>query len=388
MKEYSDIMSNAGRLAMMLNDASINRVMAVDTDLIIIAWNTTSQTITGIRKEDLLGTPLFEAFPLLKDDPEIVEAIRQALAGNKSFLPARRGFFNREHYENHFISLREEGGPVIGVMNVMHDVSHRIKAEQQLHKLNLSLEKNYHQLEMAGHEMSKLTFITSNSIKEPVRFVYTGLELLMKSEAKHLSQGSVANLRRMQGALNRTNLLLDDILAISKINSFMDPPQPVDLNVVYEHAANALRRKISESQAAISAGVLPVITGHRELLEMLFFHLIDNGLKFQASDRLPLLTVTSSRVMLEDPDDDIGLEIPFERISFVDNGIGFASADADRIFNMFEKLHPATVYKGSGIGLTICRKVMAVHDGFIETESKEGTGTLFHCYFPLIPGVR
>ncbi|HTE33280.1 MAG TPA: ATP-binding protein [Chryseolinea sp.] len=387
MKDYPDIISNAGQLAMMLNDASINRVMAVNKELNIIAWNTTAEIITGLPRNGLIGTPLFQAFPLLKEDPEVMDAIRQALAGNKSFLPARKDLFNREHYENHFIPLREEGGPVIGVMNVMHEVSHRIKAEQQLHKLNLSLEKNYHQLEMAGHEMSKLTFITSNNIKEPVRFVYTGLELLMKSEVKHLSQGSVANLRRMQGALNRTNLLLDDILAISKINSFMDPPQPVDLNVVYEHAANALKRKISESQATISTAVLPTITGHQELLEMLFFHLIDNGLKFQPNDRLPTLTITSSPVILEDREDEIGPDMQFDRISFSDNGIGFAATDADRIFNMFEKLHPPTVYKGSGIGLTICKKVIAVHEGSIEAESKEGIGTSFHCYFPIVPAL-
>jgi signal transduction histidine kinase len=191
----------------------------------------------------------------------------------------------------------------------------------------------------------------------------------------------------MQGALNRTNLLLDDILAISKINSFMDPPQPVDLNVVYEHAANALKRKILESQATISTAVLPVITGHQELLEMLFFHLIDNGLKFQPNDHLPALKITSSRVMLEDREDETSPDIQFDRVSFTDNGIGFAANNADRIFNMFEKLHPPTVYKGSGIGLTICKKVVAVHDGLIEAESKEGIGTSFHCYFPVVPVV-
>src|ERR1044071_6482247 len=92
----------------MLNDASIDRVMAIDTNWKIIAWNHTSAILSGIKKQEAEGRDLMEIFPQLKADKEIMEAFRHALEGKTSFLPARPGAFNPDHYENHFIPLKDE----------------------------------------------------------------------------------------------------------------------------------------------------------------------------------------------------------------------------------------------------------------------------------------
>lgn len=204
-------------LAEMLNDASIDRVLAIDTKWRIIAWNKTTADITGIPKSSAMGHLLLDLFPQLTKDRETMNAIMQAFNGWKSFLPVQRNIFNRHHYENHYLPLKDDDGTVIGVMNIMHDVSHRIKAEQQLQRLHDELEIKYKQLERMSADLSMFTFITSNNLKEPAKLIYTGLEQLARTDGHALSNNSKAKLRKMQSSLTRINLLLDDILSLSTI---------------------------------------------------------------------------------------------------------------------------------------------------------------------------
>ncbi|WP_205511292.1 sensor histidine kinase [Longitalea arenae] len=367
----------------MLNDSSIDRVMAIDDEWRIIAWNKTAAQVTGLEKNEIVGKRFLEVFPQLQEDRDLMDAIEFAMRGKKTFLPARQGLLNRQNYENHFIPLKDDEGHVKGVMNIMHDVAHREKAEKKLQELNDALEHKYRQLETASTEMATFTYITSNEIKEPLRHVYTAFELLMKSEGNSLSNGGKANIRRIQASLNRMNLLLDDISALSQINSFNQERTTIDLNEVFRHVQLKLQNKITEKQAVVTAGELPVIRGYRDMLQTLFYNLIDNSLKFQAPGNLPQVNI-SCRLVQDD-------ELPagFKRadkkmllLTFTDNGIGFEPQYASRIFIMFEKLHPKTLYHGSGMGLAIAKKIVEAHDGFIQAIPHADGGATFECYLP------
>jgi PAS domain S-box-containing protein len=364
----------------MLTDASIDRVMAIDTEWNIIAWNSTAEQITGIKKEDITGKPLLEIFPQLAQDTEIIQAVKYALRGKRVFVPAKTGAFNRDTYENHFMPIEDEDGAVLGVMNIMHDVAHRIKAERQLERLNDTLRKQFGQLQKANTELASFTSITGNDLKEPIKKIYTALELIIKTDGPKLSDNSKAALRRMQSSINRMNLLLDDILALSTAAGFDQDFEQIDLNIVLQEALEALHAKIAEKQARIETEQLPVITGSRQMLQYLFANLLSNSLKFQPADNIPVIKirvdiVTGNTV----PGRVTGKEKNYVAVSFIDNGIGFDQSDAERIFNMFEKLHPRNVYGGSGIGLTLSQKIAEAHDGFIEVKSEKGKGSAFTC---------
>ncbi|HEY8895458.1 MAG TPA: ATP-binding protein [Niastella sp.] len=367
----------------LLNDSSIDRVMAIDEEWKVIAWNKTAAQITGIEKKDIIGKRLLEIFPQLAEDPDMMDAIKFGFAGKKSFVPARAGIFNRQSYENHFIPLTDESGEVKGVMNIMHDVAHREKAEKKLQQLNEALEQQYRQLETASTEMATFTYITSNEIKEPLRLVYTAFELLVKSEGRVLSNGGKANIRRIQGSLNRINLLLDDIWALSHINSFKQVRNPVDLNEVCNEAQNKLQRKISESGALIETKELPVIPGYKDMLLTLFTNIIDNGLKFQAPGNQPRINITSRIVPKDQLPAGFQSETPMVLVEFNDNGIGFDPAQASRIFIMFEKLNSKGQYHGSGMGLAIVKKIMEAHNGFVQATAQPNKGATVQCYFPM-----
>jgi len=368
----------------MLNDSSIDRVMAIDNRWRVIAWNKTAALVTGIDKTVIIGKPLLEIFPKLEEDKEMIDAIQLAMKGNKTFVPAQEGLLNRHYYENHFIPLVGEDGQVKGVMNIMHDVAHRVKAENKLQQLNEELQQQYRQLETAATEMATFTYITSNELKEPLRHVYTSFELLVKFESGSLSNGSKANIRRMQGSLNRMNLLLDDIWALSHINSFRQTRNNVDLNEVFNHSLIKLEKKITEKQAIIEAANLPVIHGFKDMLQTLFVNLIDNGLKFHLPDINPCITITSRLIQpaelpagLQHTKNDMVL------LTFADNGIGFDPVHSDRVFIMFEKLHSKNQYPGSGMGLAIAKKIVEAHDGYIKVETEPDQGATFLVYLPV-----
>jgi len=383
-KTENELLSDQFYITEMLIDSSIDRVMAIDLNWNIIAWNHTSEMTSGVSKKNIIGKNLTELFPQILDDPEMMAAIEMAYKGRKSFLPSLTNSFNRHYTENHFIPLKNKQGNIIGVMNIIHDVAHRIKVEKQLQKLNTALEKKYNQLEKATNELGTFVYITSRDIKEPLKHVYTSLELLIKKEGATLSNLSKGNLRRMQGSLNKMNLLIDDITAVSSISTRSEQLSEVDLDEILSETTAILRNKINEKKAVIEAVTLPVLAGYKNMLEYLFLHIIDNALKFQDEITTPQVIINCVVVTGGDADEKKewlqGRE--YLKISFQDNGIGFRQEDSERIFNLFEKLNDRQ-YHGSGVGLTISKKIIEAHDGFIEAISSPGSGAIFNCYFPV-----
>jgi PAS domain S-box-containing protein len=371
---------NENSFAEILIDHSIDAIIAIDTECNVVIWNKTAAIIYRISKNAAMGKSIYKLLPGIEDDKEIANAIQHALNGYKSFVPACKEFAYRTHAENHFIPLIDSDSNVIGVMNIVHDVAHRIKTERQLQQLNEELEKRYRQLQVTSEELASFTYITSNKIKEPIRQIYTGIEHLINSEAAKLSDSGKAAFRRMQSSVNRMDLLLDDVLSLAQISILQKSDTLVDLNELMKDVSKTIKR-LKEKDANIVIEKLCTICGHKSYLYLLFYNLLDNALKFNENE-IPEIKITCEEVSLEEKDGNPFSETEYYKVSIADNGIGFAAADAERIFNMFEKLHDKK-YKGSGTGLTIARKIMNAHNGFIIAESEPGKGAAFHCYFPI-----
>ncbi|RYY22846.1 MAG: PAS domain S-box protein [Chitinophagaceae bacterium] len=146
MEKMQGTVNEKMSLAEMLNDCSIDRVMAIDLDWNIIAWNQASELASGLAKKDVIGKNLLEVFPSLKSDKELMHAIHGAFLGRKTFVLSDKEKLHRYYYENHFTPLKDETGRVIGVLNIKHDVAHRVKAENELKALNKSLARKNKEL--------------------------------------------------------------------------------------------------------------------------------------------------------------------------------------------------------------------------------------------------
>ena len=367
-------------LTELLNDHSIDAIIAIDTAYNVIAWNKTASLIYGVSKTQAIGKSVFQLIPSLKQDDETFNAIKIALSGSTTFVSASKLFTHRQHKENHFIPLKNNDGILIGAMNIVHDVAHRIKAEQQLQNLNEELERRFRQLKITSDELASFTYITSNKIKDPMRQIYTGVEHLIQVEATRLTDSGKASFRRMQSSLNRMDLLLDDVLSLAQISIIEKPETKVDLNVLIKEVSNHIK-KISEKTVNIDIEEMCVITGHKNYLYLLFYNLLENAIKFNESN-VAEIKVTCEKVALDEINDQF-IETEYFCVTIADNGIGIETENIEKIFNMFEKLHAPGKYKGSGTGLAIARKIMDAHDGIIKAESVPGKGSSFHCYFPV-----
>jgi len=379
--ENTNNSASDNNLAELLNDFSIDAIIAIDTGYNVIAWNRTAAVIYGHSKKQAAGKSLFELIPGLKEDKETMNAIEQALKGNKSFVPAFKQYAHRMHSENHYIPLKDNDGNIIGVMNIVHDVAHRIKAEQQLQYLNDELEKRYRQLKITSGELASFTYITSNKIKEPIRQIYTGVEHLIKVEAGRLTDSGKASFRRMQSSLSKMDLLLDDILSLAQISILQRPDAPVDLNELLQGVSRNISEK-SEKKVNIIIEELCVIMGHKNYLYLLFYNLLENAIKFNERG-VAEIKISCLKITFDEDADEPFTENEYYKITIADNGIGFEETDKEKIFGMFETLHPRGKYKGSGIGLTLAKKIMDAHDGFITAESSPGKGSSFYCFFPV-----
>lgn len=371
-------------LAEMLNDASIDQVLAFDMNLHIISWNKTCELISGIPTTEAVGKHLHDVFPAIPSFEEVAQAIAMSVKGFKTFVPADKGSYKGGYYENHFIPLKDENGNQFGVMNIMHDVTHRIKYEDELKRLNKALVRKNLELKRKNDDLLSFTHVTSHDLKEPLRKIYTFVELIMTQEGKQLSEKSRHYFRRVQASVQRLGLLTDDILAYAQINSVTFGLSDVDLNASLRRAVSNLSHIIQSKQASVEIGELPVIKGCDKMIVQLFQNLLSNAIKFQEPGAIPRITISASIVKGRDiKNSELAPDTAYCCISVADNGIGFEKKYEQRIFQMFQRLHGSGNYSGTGIGLTLCRKIMDMHNGIIAADSVLGDGSTFYCYFPL-----
>jgi PAS domain S-box-containing protein len=363
-----------------LVDASIDGIMVLDKELHVILWNSRNELVNGIPRTEVIGKKWMDIEPDLEKSPEIAEALQHALMGLASFVPATKNAGAKGYFEQHFLPLKNESGEVIGILNIRHDVAHRVKAEDELRDLNRSLLGSNRALSQRNAELQVFSHITSHDFKEPLRKIYTAVEMIVTQEAQHINERGRQYFKQIQGAVQRIGLLADDILSYARLDVQTTAFTEVDLGEVIAIVSRRLEEQIRTTNAIITTNDLPVYTGHKLMLVQLFQNLMGNALKFQEQNNQPRISIEADSVAglgLERPEADPGAV--YTRIRFTDNGIGFKRKYNDRIFEVFMRINK-TLYPGSGTGLSLVKKIVELHDGFISVESEPGKGSTFTCY--------
>ena len=222
-------------------------------------------------------------------------------------------------------------------------------------------------------------------MKEPIRKIHTFADRLREELHDRLNERQIELFRRMEQSTKRMGMLIDDLLAYSHVSRGAAQPERIDLNQKVRQVLEDLEVEVQEKRAHINVGPLPTIDGHRRQLQQLFQNLIGNALKYSRNDRPPEIRIESSTQPGRDIPDEFPGKNPdrlYHLIRVRDNGIGFPGGDAERIFNVFTRLHEKTEYKGTGIGLSIVRKVAENHGGYAWAESVPGEGATFWVALP------
>lgn len=271
---------------------------------------------------------------------------------------------------------------LVAYYRIIMDLKRSETHVEEMKKLNAELMEKNRQLEITNEELDSFNYISSHDLQEPVRKIRTFISMIEETDYDKLSEKNKYNFRRMQASAIRIQELLHDLLTYSQLNKDILEPKPVDLKKVIDVVKEKLETKISESHANISYASLPSVKGDFFQLQQLFEHLMSNSLKYKQPSIAPHIKIEHEIVPKNNISGNGVLTADtYHKISFIDNGIGFDQEHAHKVFELFAQLH-SKEYAGTGIGLTICKKIVQNHNGTIQVKSRINEGTAFEIYLP------
>lgn len=276
------------------------------------------------------------------------------------------------------------------------DITEKVNAIQKIESLveerTKELEQAYkallisnQELKRSNHNLEEFTRAASHDMKEPIRKVLTFSDRLRRSLEPRMTESEKGLFDRVENATQRMGLLVDDLLEFSHVSERPLEKEDVDLNAIMDNVLLDLELQVDEKKARIKVHDLPSVKGYKRQLQQLFQNLVSNALKYNKPGIAPVVAINSQIVTGRDVEDNVLPEQaaqPFYLIEVHDNGIGFEQEYAERIFGMFQRLHGKAAYPGTGVGLSITRKVIENHNGYIWAESQPNVGTTFKVLLP------
>ncbi len=347
----------------------------------------------GKSREALFAKPIFEGLPEAKGQG-FEELLHNVMTTGESFsaqgvplsVPRNEGL--RTIYINFLYEpYREKDGLITGIIVVATDITQEFLAHQGIEievlKRTEELAKANEELKATNYELAQFTYIASHDLQEPLRKISTYSNIL-KSSAINWDPQSQAFLGKILKSSQRMNAMIRDVLKFSEIVQQSTEFKNTNLGTVLSEVLEDFELLIQQTEATIIKQNLPSIEVLPSQIAQLFTNLISNALKFSRKDVKTIITISSRKLNRTEIESLPVLKqsCDYHQITFSDNGIGFDSGHKEKIFNIFQRLHTVAEYEGTGIGLAICKKVLANHHGDISASSETGKGTSFYMTFP------
>lgn len=247
------------------------------------------------------------------------------------------------------------------------EVKQRKAAESALAKEAVILESTNTRLTQANKEQAEFTFAISHDLKTPTNTIGMLLEEAIYSCDPDTSAEAIEMIKLAQQTNKRMGGLVEDVLGYSMTVGDDMALEEVDIHEIIEDVFKELSESISTDNGGFELGELPPVWGNADQLKILFHNIMSNANKFRSSERLLNIRVYSVEAA----------ESGFDSIAVADNGIGIPEEHHEKIFGLFKRLHGHEEYTGSGVGLTLCKRVVSNHEGDLKLESTEGVGTTF-----------
>jgi signal transduction histidine kinase len=257
--------------------------------------------------------------------------------------------------------------------------------EQKVEERTAALNKANAALQHSNQELLQFAHIASHDMKEPLRKISVFTELLQKQ----LDNGDVDKAKeyagRVASSTQRMNVFIESVLKYASIESHKAESVPVDLNQLVQEVETDIELALKDKNGTIIIkDILPVVNGIPVLLHQLFYNLINNALKF-SKKHIPAVIELSTGMLATGEVAAKGLDHHrrYIVICVKDNGIGFDQSHAKKIFDTYYRLNLKEKYEGTGLGLSLCKKIVERHGGAIEAEGISGEGALFKVILPL-----
>jgi PAS domain S-box-containing protein len=363
-------------------DTALDAIISIDADGLIREWNPAAEKMFGHSHDQTIGRSMEEIViaPSLRKVYQdgltnyLIHGVG-SLIGHPMELTAQRADGTEFPVEMAITRVTDQE---LTLTCFIRDITKRREAELEIWRLNSILEERVTQrtaeLEAANKELEAFSYSVSHDLRAPLRHISGFVDMLQNRMADKLDEDDTELIKMITTAANRMGKLIDDLLAFSQMNRAQLRKVPVDLNHLVEEVRDSLRHDLGGRKVEWDISNLPEVQGDVSLLRQALINLIANALKYTRNNPNAQVKIASVETERE------------HVICIQDNGVGFDMKYADKLFGVFQRLHRASEFEGTGIGLANVRRIISRHGGRTWAKGKTGKGATFYFSLPKLSG--
>jgi signal transduction histidine kinase len=358
----------------------------INKEFKVLLWNKCLAQWTGMNKELILGAYVQESFPRVKS-PLFSDRLAQIFNGgpplyfsskiHKYIIDCTLPAGGQRDQQFTVTPVQSESENIFHALLIIQDVTDHVKQiskyraiKEDLLEKESNLKTLILEVEKSNQELQNFASIASHDLQEPLRKIVSFGDRLAPRIPETDEQGR-DYLNRMQSSALRMRNLVEDLLQYTRVDTKIRPFESLDLNKVVQTVMGDLEIRLKDSGGVVNLSNLPTVEADPVQMYQLFLNLIGNALKFHRKGVSPIVNL-----------DSVKIDNGYWEISVEDNGIGIEEEHVDKIFKPFERLHGRTTYEGTGIGLTICNKIVSRHGGQINVKRQSTNGITFCISLP------
>ena len=364
----------SARLAAIVNSSN-DAVIGKDLNSIVTSWNGGAERIFGYSAQEMIGSSIMRLIPSdrLKEESQILHRIKNGeTVENFDTLRVAK--------DNHLVvismavsPIKDKNGAIVGASAVARDITERKRVEEEIRDLNATLERRVAErtaeLEVANKELEAFSYSVSHDLRAPLRAVDGFSQAVLEDYGVQLPEEGRQSLETIRRGAQRMGMLIDDLLAFSRLSRIPMTKQEIDTNKQVRTVLEGLSAQREGRQIKIHIGDLPACQGSPAMLDQVWVNLLSNALKYTRRCEEAVIEIGCKRENDED--------VYYVR----DNGVGFDMQYAHKLFGVFQRLHRADEFEGTGVGLAIVQRIIRRHGGRIWTDAALNRGATF--YFTL-----
>lgn len=384
--EYNIVTANSGRAAL--------KVLLHRHDFSLILMDVQMPEMDGLetatmiyQRDKLKAIPIIFITAYSNDEEFIFKGYKMGGVDyiykpiNPDLLRAKVGVFVELYRKNEQL-ISHEKKLVAANKSLQKQIEEGKRSEEKIRLLNEQLTENNLHLKMVNEELDQFAYVASHDLQEPLRKirVFSDKIISIKDDRKEMEK----YLGKINSSSERMQLLINNLLQFSRHSVSTTDFVKIDLYELVNEVKNELEVQIEKNKTEINIAPLPLIYAVSDLMRQLFYNLISNAIKFKRKDVQSVVNISAEKI----PSDELLTSpkyvkgVNYYKISVSDNGIGFDSKYAEEIFVVFKRLHSYHEFEGTGVGLSICKKIIDKHNGYLTAKGNTNEGATFVIELP------